>query len=58
MEELVKIEEELIKLKDGESKGDKSPAIKQRRELLYDKLVYLNTKLEKKEKDARIIENS
>lgn len=60
MEELVKIEEELIKLKDGETKQDKypAPAIKQRRELLFDKLIYLNTKLEKKEKEARAIENS
>jgi hypothetical protein len=59
MEELVKVEEELIKLKDGESKQDKSAAaIKQRRELLFDKLIYLNTKLEKKEKEARTIENS
>ena len=57
MEEVVKVEDELVKLQD--SAGDWSAAaIKQRKELLYDKLIYLNNKLEKKEKDARRIENS
>jgi hypothetical protein len=63
MEELNKIEDELIKLRDAESKRlaqgekDETDALRRRRNLLHQKMVDWNAKLEKKEMELKQIES-
>ncbi len=59
MDELAKIEEELIKLRDTQLGGTAVPeSVKKRRDQLYEKMAFVNSKLEKKEKEYREIEVS
>jgi len=58
MEELAKVEEELIKLHDTQVGSTVPDSVKKRRDQLYEKLAYINTRIEKKERDYREIESS
>jgi len=53
MEELAKVEEELIKLHDTQVGSTVPDSVKKRRDQLYEKLAYINTRIEKKERDYR-----
>jgi hypothetical protein len=60
LDEMTKLEEEFIRLKDSESENDPSAmkALQARRLLLDAKMESINKRLEKKEKELRDLENS